>query len=104
MVQNNRAFVRGNRTGKQCLIPEVVCDDHIIRELSRLILYELEPLDVRVGFAGLEFAAEKLRHNIVDVEDDFRTRQFGVPGGEHQKIGHVVNVDQVVFQTIVPPR
>ena len=50
------------------------------RALSRL--FEL---------AGVEF-----RHDVVNIENDFRAGQLGQPGGKDQKIGHVVNVDQVV--------
>src|ERR1035441_2731373 len=42
-------------------------------------------------FAGVEFG-----HDIVDVEDNLGAGQLRVPGGEHEEIGDVVDVEQVV--------
>jgi hypothetical protein len=52
--------------------------------------------------ARAEFARVKLLHDSVNVDDNFGAGELRVPGGEHEEIGHVEDVEQIVGAALVP--
>src|SRR5215472_16874761 len=46
--------------------------------------------------APLEFRSKCVRHRVVDIQDDFCSEQLGDDRTEHQKVGHIVDVDNNV--------
>src|ERR1035438_4469988 len=68
----------------------------MVGKTGRPALGPFEKPHSRGSVARAELTAVKLRHDVVDVENDFGAGQLGVPGGKDQEIRHVMDVQQVV--------
>ena len=50
----------------------------------------------RLSGHSLEFVAVELRHNIVDIEDYSGAGGLRIPGSENKKVGHVMDMENIV--------
>ena len=72
VIHNHSAFAWNGRARRVAGMPDVICEYHVVRQFGGHLLDEeqqAKPTGIR---AGIEFTLVELRHDVVDVENNFR--------------------------------
>ena len=98
-VEQDSRSSRLDGAGQQPFLPGVIRNDHMARKPGREALYHTQKAETERPFRNPEPAGIKFRKDIVNVKNEWSSPESRQKGRENQKIGHRMNMDDVVLLT-----
>src|SRR6267143_1764601 len=98
-IEQDSRSSRLDGTGQQPLLPGVIRNDHMAGKPGREALYQTQEPETERLFRDPELAGIKFRKDIVNVKNDRSSPESRQKGRENQKVGHRMNMDDVVLLT-----
>src|SRR5262249_31645028 len=87
----------GNGAGHQTIAPNVIGGDDVIGKARRHALDGEKNLERQRIARAVELADVKLRHDVVNIENDFGAAELGEECRKDLEVRNRVNMDEVVF-------